>query len=328
MKVSMSECAIVVSLVRKKSMLLIAGLLFLLQVTRAFASDLDFSFVIFPDTQYLITTGSEKWPAMCKWVVDNKTRLDVRAVLSTGDITDTGSIKEFEIASLGFAQIENAGIVCLPAVGTHDYDNDPSNRATTHYDATFGPGRFLGKPWYGGNANGSNANYYVDLKVGERRFLFLVMEIFPRKELINWASGILDSNAEAEAIILTHGYLNPDGTRTKNDDRFGPETYSLETSCSGEDLWNDLIRKKPSIRAVICGHQVLGHTAYSTGVGDKGNIVHQIFVNYQESYDAWVGLLSFHTPERKLEVSFFRTAGGSGPGFDPDSPGFAVEWAP
>ena len=323
-------CTCSLNLERRVALILAFIVLFCLgQASLVLASDEDFTIVVFPDTQYIVSSGSEKWRSMCRWVVDNKIQLDIRAVLSVGDITDTGSDRDFKFASVGFSDIENVGIPCVPIVGNHDYDFTPSNRAVTKFDASFGPMRFVDKPWYGRNMNESNANYYITISIGKRKMMILALEFFPRDDSIAWASSVIDANAEAEVIVLTHGFLNYDGTRTKDSDSYGPAYYSLKNSNSGDNLWNNLIKKKPNIRAVICGHQINGpHTAYSRAVGDNGNTVYQLFMNYQYTYDAWLGILSFHTLQRQLEVAYYRTAGGSGPGYDPESPKYSVAWEP
>jgi len=314
---------------RGKVRLVVALLLLVLSgiANRVYASGQDFTMVIFPDTQYLVYPESEKWPLLYKWVVENKIPLDIRAVLSVGDIIDTGSEKDFRVASAGFTAMENAGIPCLPIVGNHDYDGRPENRNLTHFNAIFGPARFANKGWYGGGLDGSNANYYITVTIGNRKFLMLALELFPRKKSVAWASKIIDSNTDAEIIVLTHGYLNPDGSRTKNSDLYGPASYLLDDSSSGDDLWNSLIKEKPNIRAVICGHQLgATNTAYSEASGDNGNTVHQIFVNYQDTRRAWVGLLSFHTSQNTVEVSFLQLDGSSGPTYDLQSPKYTLIW--
>ena len=289
----------------------------------------DFTIVIFPDTQYLVSGKVDAWKGMCDWVIANKQAFNTKAVLSVGDITDTGGEADFKVAAQGFARIEQKGIPCVPIIGNHDYDLTPRDRAVTHYDAVFGPDYFKGKAYYGGNLGGSNANYWVKLQVGKRMFLVVCLELFPRQSAVDWASNVIDSMPDAEVVVLTHGYLNPDARRTARTDRYGPATYGLTDGSSGEDLWENLIRKKANIRAVLCGHQINGaNVAVSQGIGDGGNLVQQIFINYQYALGAWVGILNFHDADGSVELSAYNTDKAYGPGIDQRYPKQDIEWKP
>jgi hypothetical protein len=218
----------------------------------------------------------------------------------------------------------------VPIVGNHDYDSAyPKKREISKFDHYFGPHRFEEKPWYGGSLNGSHANYYVRLRMDGWSFLIVALEFFPRQHAVEWASDIIDAHPDAQSIILTHAYLNPDGTRTKRTDRWSITRYGLEDSYSGEELWEGLIKSKPNILAVICGHQPDGpYAAHRTDPGDAGNAVHQIFIDYQSSNrgDGWLGLLKFRPSLGNIEMSSYRTYAPSGLGFDPDAPTYSLPW--
>jgi hypothetical protein len=303
-------------------------------VSVVIAADQDFTMVLFPDTQFMVKYQPDVWFSMCQWVVDNKMPQNIQAVLSLGDITDGATEKEFIRASDGFALLEKAGIPFAPIIASHDYDSAQMyGRKDTQFNKYFGPNRFTDKPWYGSNLEGSDANYYLELTVGSTRFIILALEFYPRKKAMLWASGIIDANSDAEVILLTHGYLNPDGTRTKADDRYGPSFFALsgeENTNSGEDLWNNLVKKKQNVLAVICGHQPdPPHTAHRSDTGDNGNIIHQIFADYQSAAnfgDGWIGVLTFHPSVGTVDVSYFRTYAPSGLGYDSDSPKYTLKW--
>jgi len=159
----------------------------------------------------------------------------------------------------------------------------------------------------------------VRLSVDGYNVLIVVLEYLPRSEAVSWASGIVDANPDADTIILTHHYLNPDGTRC----------YGLGDGRSGEDLWNDLIKRKPNIIAVICGHKsVPPYTAHRTDPGDAGNVIHQILIDYQynRAGDGWIGLLKFRPSRGTMEMSSYRTYAPSGLGYDPNAPTYSLPW--
>jgi hypothetical protein len=300
------------------------------------AAEPDFTFVVLPDIQYMVNLDAytRMWTSACRWVVENQRAQNIRAVLSVGDVTDQALRAEFTTASEGFRLMEHAGIPCMPIVGNHDYDraagvgvgDGARDRHVTGFDRVFGPARFDGKSWYGGNLDGSNANYYVTLAVGTSEFLILALEFFPRAETVAWASRIIDAHPAADTIILTHAYLNSDGTRIG---AWGPKRYGLVDAASGEDLWEQLVKRKSSILAVISGHIAAApHVAYHTDLGEHGNQVHELFFDFQSANlgDGWIGLLRFRPSSRTIEARPLRTYAISGVGYDPKLPPCTLAW--
>ena len=309
----------------------------------AWPADGDFTIVLFPDTQYYMTqTRNVIWISQCQWVVDNRLARNIVAVLGLGDATDMASPPEFEYLRKGLSLINDARIPLVPLAGTHDYGEagmGEFQRGTIdRFNYCVESLGISSKPWFGGAFEPGYSNYFVKLDVGDRKFLVIALEVYPRRAAVDWAAGVLDANRDREAIVLTHAYLTPDGKLAQPDEYMGSAHFGLATpelGMCGAQLWDYLIRKKANIKAVFCAHQLGVFTAYSPGTGDAGNTVHQFIINYQSAPgggEGWVGLVEFKSGAGKAAFSAYRTWARSGLGYDVKRPAslgpIEVDWAP
>ena len=281
---------------------------------RMAASASDFTLVLFPDTQnYMTARNQEVWLSQCRWVARNRDAYGIEAVLGLGDVTSHASADEFAMAAQGYDIVEQAGIRALPIIGNKDYKKGPRNRSARAFDAFLESRHLADMPGYGGNFEGSWANYFVTLDAGGMSFLVLALELFPRAEVVDWAGAVMDANPDRRVIVLTHAYLDPSGRRTSAFGLGGPRNLGFWPSArglSGEELWERLIRQKPNVLAVICGHQHPGKPVYRADAGVAGNIVHQFFINYQDAPhggDGWIGLMQFHGATQEPDFRSFRS---------------------
>jgi hypothetical protein len=291
--------------------------------------DGDFSLVLFPDIQNYNLLGDEDvFLSQCGWVADNRERENIVAVCVLGDLSNNAFAEEYADDAKGFDIVEGAGVPLIPIIGNHDYKVAPriGLRDAGKFDEFLASRGITGRPWYGGSYEGSNANYYAKLEHGSVKLLILALEFFPRTKVLDWASKVIDGNPGREVIVLTHGYLNADGTRTGIYDSYGPRAYYYADESqgqSGEELWKNLLGTKASIRAVICGHQLRGNSAFRADRGLHGNTVNQIFINYQSTAhggDGWIGLLKIHPSAGRASFGAYRTWKASGLGFAPKTP--------
>ena len=298
------------------------------------ATDADFTFVILPDLQGY-SYYPEVWQSVCQWIVTNEASRNIQAVLTVGDLTDEPNDAYFTAIASGFAAIDAAGIPTIPILGNHDYDNmDHVSRQTTLFNKYFGPSYFTGKPWYGGNRDGTDDNYFVRFTVGSRQFLILGLELFPRPDVIPWALSIVDANPDSEVILTTHGYLYYDGSwLTDNTEHSVLDAGLPAADYSGEDMWHGLVKLRKNFRAVFCGHVSTSsiYTAHKIDTGVCGNQVNQVFNDFQNAAnggDGWIGLVTFHPSAGTAEVSYYRTWRPSGLGESTNYPSFTVSWLP
>jgi len=228
-----------------------------------------FTVIAVPDTQRMVAQVDGGSLAMAtsefNWIKDNEFSENIRLVTGEGDIVNSGdSVQEWTNADTLYRILDETTIPYAPVMGNHDYDIGNgmvgADRASQNYNHYFGPQRFAGRPWYGQSTfpAGQGDSFYVTFDVGARHYMVLALEFLPRAEAIAWAQSVLDAHHGVQVILLTHGYLNADASRISVDDyaETGLSYWGLSpaTASDGNQLWNELIRKNPSIVAVICGH--------------------------------------------------------------------------
>jgi hypothetical protein len=269
---------------------------------RVIYADSDFTIVLFPDTQNMVSYYPGIWEAMAQWCVDHKSTNNIQAVIGLGDVTNHNNNTEYTEALAGWNRIKKSAIPCLPLIGNHEYPEcNPVNRNGTLWDQYFGTSYFVGQRYVVVTLKNSTANYYVNLDIGTHKYLILCLECYPRPSTITLAHHVLKANPDREVIVATHSYLNNDGSLC---------TQGLgELGYSGSQLWDNLIKQYSNIFLVICGHRLTPPTsAYSQVKGVHGNLVHQLFCNHQ--YDANGGngfllLLKFRSSLGKIEVTSY-----------------------
>jgi len=270
-------------------------------VTPSFSKDEpDFTIVTLPDTQYYahFVPYRPTFKAQTDWIIANKQGLNVVGVLGLGDTVDCGNSDavQWGIADAAYSEFDGTGIPYVPIVGNHDISVDCRGiappRDGTSFNTHFGPSRFQKYSWYGSSTYpaGSNENYYVKIDLKVRKFLVVALEFRPRPEAISWASSVIESFPDREVIIITHAYLNPDGT----------------WAGEGSDLWNALVKKFPNVVMATCGH--MHGVSHRTDTGDKGNTVHSILSDYQaepNGGNGWLRVMKFRPAAGVIEVQTY-----------------------
>jgi hypothetical protein len=243
-----------------------------------------FTVVVYPDSQNEVDNSAARalvWQKQNQWVVNNKTNLNIVAVLGVGDIVNDPSDTGYTTAAeKGYNLIATAGIPYLTIAGNHDYLNfDLSKRDSSKYDQYFGPFRYAGKQWYlGGYPAHSNTNMAIAFDAGSRKYLVIGLEVFPRFAAVSWAQSVINADPDREVIVVTHAYLKTDGTRyLVNDAGADPST-----TYTGQGLWDGFIKTNSRIFMVLGGHDICSPTdAYLISTGTRNNPVRQIFTNHQ-----------------------------------------------
>jgi hypothetical protein len=262
----------------------------------------EFTFVFMTDSHLDMKCSRDDLQLAATWIADNAQRLNLRYVAHQGDVGDkrgSGSIAEMlKLARQALNPIVKARIPCSIAIGNHDYDFQYDGRACTafnHHDA-FGAAFYADRPWFKGTYEsettepglhpGGTANHYFTQEIAGRKFLFLVLEFFPRDKVMTWADDLVRNRIpDHDVIVTTHAYL--DNTGELIDDvravysGFAGNTGG-EYSNTGKDLWNKYFKNWRNLRMVTSGHI---HTAprqrYVQKIGVHGNTVHTHFWNHQ-----------------------------------------------
>jgi Calcineurin-like phosphoesterase/Carboxypeptidase regulatory-like domain len=269
----------------------------------------DFTIVVLPDTQFYSANHPDIFTAQTKWILSHMSSLNIKAVVGVGDIVNGGGEPtQWRNADFSVSFLEH-NVPYFLAIGNHDYNaNNPPKRtaAATNFNKYFGPARYANtySGWKGSFPKGSNENFYATLTIEGHRYLFLVLEFYPRSTSLQWASSIISANPDKEVIVVTHSYEYFDNTRVALCDNYNAESYGMGADNDGEDMWTGLVRRFPNVSLVLSGHITRAAGQMATGrrteVGLNGNIVNQILSNYQAMANGGEGYLRIMTFRRSL----------------------------
>jgi hypothetical protein len=269
--------------------------------------------VALPDTQYYTDCRSPHLAAQTAWIRDQAAARNVQAVVTLGDLTEHNSEPEWEFVRDGFGLVTNTVPVVL-VTGNHDEgDGGSANRRGTLLTQFFPEPPGKAKPVLAETAKpGDISNAYYRIKLPKVTLGILALEWSPRDEPVLWAHAALKRYPDDRVIVSTHAYLYDDGTRydwkgkgaaqewnpvayptgkrdTKKDAAM--ENLHRDGANDGEMLWNALIKKHPGIFLVTSGHVLGKGEGVLTSLGDGGNAVHQVLVNYQMLREGGLGYL-------------------------------------
>ncbi len=285
----------------------LAALLFLcLAISKAaYAQSSDFTIIAMPDVQNESQYYPQVLAAQTQWIANSKATLNIQAVLGLGDITNNGSDNsQWVNADAAYQVLDQAQIPYFLAIGNHDYDNlAPATRSAQGYNQWFGTARYSKYPWYTENYNDTNENFYGELNINGKNYLILVLEFIPRDEVVQWASSVLAENQDKEVILITHSYMYSDGTRVDQCD-----TSDLNADNYGDKLWAKLVSQYGNISLVLNGHITNAHGSRRVDLGVNGNLVNQVFSNYQlmaNGGDGYLRILTFHPSTDTIDVKTY-----------------------
>lgn len=255
-----------------------------------------YSIVLIPDTQYLSASATwiQHFQDAADWIVANQDAYNIQLVLHLGDVVNDGGTTQFGRAETPMETIWDAGIPMAAAIGNHDYDGGSpaaDHSDTTNWNTYFGTGQYTGRSWWNGTfqTSGKSENFYFTLTLGGRPTLVLSLEFYCRSTILSWAGDVIEAHPEYDVIIVTHSYLNDDGSLTEDADEHGPDAYSLTDSSSGVEQWAEF-KQYANVVAVFNGHHINGPlTAELTSTGDEGNQVFQQFTNWQTETEGGEG---------------------------------------
>ena len=268
----------------------------------------DFSIVVLPDTQYYSATYPQIFTSQTQWIAANRDALNIQLVIGVGDIVDGPmQVQQWQNADAAVRYIDGV-VPYVLAIGNHDYDNvNPGARGVTNFNQWFGPSRYAGYSWYGGNfPQGSNENFYANVNLGGIDYLILALEFIPRQPALDWADGILKANPGKPVIVVTHSYMYKDNTTIDQcdnaDNGFSTKTNGLD----GFTLWRNFISQYPNITTVLSGH-ILG-VGQRSDFGVNGNLVNQMLVDYQgwaNGGNGYLRILTFQPLLNRVQVQSY-----------------------
>lgn len=274
----------------------------------AFSQSGDFTIVLLPDTQNEAQFYPSVFAAQTQWIASNRSAMNIQVVLGLGDIVNDGADNaQQQNADAAIRNLDNAKVPYLLAIGNHDYDQantGAARRTDTGYEKWFGPARYAGYSYYkGGFPPGTNANFYGTFNISGKGYLMLVLEYVPRDSSLAWAAQVVQANPDKEVIVVTHSYMFYDATRVDKCD-----TNDLNRDNDGDETWQKFVSQYANISTVVSGHITSVGASRRSDLGVNGNLVNQMFSNYQtlaHGGDGWLRILTFHPASDTIDVKTY-----------------------
>ena len=265
-----------------------------------------------PDSQTMVRDDPTRFAAQTAWIAANAVGLNIRMVVHLGDIVNTGAtIAQWVSADSAWDTLDTANIPYQLALGNHDDDENCwwATREVGNYNTYFGQGRYTGQDWWAGGffeeAHAENA--YNLFTAGGKDYILITLEVYPRAEALAWASGLLTTYADREAIIVTHNYMYTDDTRQHDpEDDYGPDDLFIGGT-DGEGVWSALAGHD-NIVLILSGHQLGDGTGILMSY-QRSNSAWQILSNYQggvtDGDDASLRIMTIKPSTAQIDIKTY-----------------------
>jgi len=274
--------------------------------------------VVLPDTQYYAASYPSVFTMQANWILEQKSPLNIQAVLHVGDIVDGDTTAQWTVANSAMRLLDGK-VPYFLVPGNHDTDGNRKSMINSY----FGPASM---PWVTSTmTTGQIENNYALVDIGPQKWLVLGLEFGPRDSVMAWADTVLKAYPNNPAIIVTHAYLYSDGNRydlaisgldanKPNYQSFIPQAYGFTSSQGindGEMIWQKLILTNPNVRLVFSGHVTAATGgARLTSTRPDGSRVHQMLSDYQWLKGDWFGygylrVLQFDFAKKAIQVQSY-----------------------
>jgi hypothetical protein len=249
-----------------------------------------FAIVVLPDTRIY----SQSYPAIfsnqTQWIVGNVEDMNTVSVLHEGDIVNSDVTAQWINANASMSLLdEHVPWSVLP--GNHDGANVGTvSENLVNYNTYFSYNRFSDETWYGDAYNSVNTNSFILFSGGYDDYIIFNFQYHPSDAVLAWATTTINAHPNRRAIVVTHDYLNTDGTRT-------PE---------GDHIWGNFVSMHADqIFLVLCGHN---HGEARRQDTVNGHVIYQVLADYQtrdNGGNGWLRILDFHPAEDMIQVKTF-----------------------
>lgn len=308
-----------------------------------------FSMILVPDPQSYTKFAANQplFDLQTAWIAQNIDRLNIKAALFTGDMVeqsgkqisaplpnpyngDQTGRQQWEAVSRALSRLDNR-LPYVVAQGNHDIGHITATDRHTIMPEIIHPERNIlfekhlvatCENWQGIHTMENSAYEFKDKAWGD--LLVITFEFAPRDEVIAWAKELTESEQykNHKVIILTHSWLDTDGTRRAK------EGYTLRPCNWPEAVWQKLVYPSKNICMVLCGHtgddpdikvgDVKGTnyqptTSYRVDKAADGRDIPQMMFNSQQGDgdwngnggDCWLRILEFKPDGKTIGVRTF-----------------------
>ena len=231
----------------------------------------NFTLVFIPDTQKLSSDeefGDPKRPellfsrmkAMATWIADHKDSLNILFVAHLGDMTEDhdGEI-QWERNVDTWIILNEAGIPLIPCHGNHD-----SISALNEY---FPVREYQANEFWGGSMNGGIENAYYLFEENQMKFILVLRQFGPDKEVDEWVNDVFSKYSERRGIFITHNGMS----------QMKGGTHHVE----------NILKKHDNIFMAHMGHVTKNNgNEYWISNSSNGKDQHILRANYQNRIDS------------------------------------------
>lgn len=271
---------------RLKSIIMVAMLVFFIASCAVHESEQAFSIIVMPDTQNYAWKFPNIFFKQTKWIADSEKPLNIKHVVHVGDVTENNTRVEWQVAQDAFSYLDEMSYTIT--IGNHDVHGGDSL-----FSEYFPVADARLMPHFGGlYVPYEMENSFSRFDAGGHSWLILAIEKNPGDRVLDWANAVVDGYPEHLVLLITHKYMDADGSR-----------YDLGQNL-GENIWDKLVSKHSNFFMVLCGHTPCS-PMYRMDKGEYSNEVHQIQVNYQhigQGGDGWLRILTFNMGSNIIEV--------------------------
>ena len=258
-----------------------------------------YSFAFVGDTQIVTERHPDELSKIYDWLVANKDEKKIQYVFGLGDITNSDTDKEWEVALAQISKMD--GVIPYSLVrGNHD--------SVAQFTKNFSTDVYRNQ--FEGFYEDSILNSWRTFKAGNVDYLTVTLDYGADDDMLNWASEVIAAHPDHRVIVTTHAYFFRDGSTLGANDVCPPSTSGGTNN--GDDIWDKLISKHANIVLVVSGHDPCDTIVKRQVKGENGNTVTQMLIDPQ-GVDAAAGatgmvaMFYFSEDGNNIEVEYYST---------------------
>lgn len=259
-----------------------------------------YSFIHISDTQLYSYNYPSMFCDMTDWIASARDELNIRFVAHSGDIIDSAyQDYQWRNAKTATKTIEAAEIPRLYVPGNHDLGQANNY---TYFLKNYGPYTYKNNyTEFYCNKTGEATAQIVDVGNGHC-WVFIGLGYVIKPSTLDWAANFIAAHPDYPTVIVTHSYLEADGSINAN----------------GERIARSLIAPYKNVRLVLCGHNYSSATHITEydddGDGISDRKVYAMLADYQtECYGRECGkfrVLTVSEEQHQIKVQTYITSTG------------------
>ena len=271
--------------------------------------DADWRIAVLPDIQFIVEGFEINMIEYFEWIRDNAERLNIKLVLSVGDMVNTCTPEQMAVISEASAIIDGV-VPFMPLMGNHDY---PSyGRDTVLWNEYFPYAKYSKLDCFGGAyEEGRMDNYYYLMNINGSDYMFMGLELAVRPAVAEWANEVIAAHPNHKVIIVNHAYMDANFGELMLPGESGcPTNYKTDDGMTAVALWETLISQHSNVQLVLCGHMNVHKVLRLQKTGINGNVVHSLLFDNSQIERHYgglnmVGLLGFTDGSNTLQVNSY-----------------------